>query len=70
MEDSSTIGRLTLPRSGGARRDRTDDLLLAKQALSQLSYGPYPTHGLDLTATFPGDLERSSHPGNGGPGKI
>jgi hypothetical protein len=29
--------------SGGARRDRTDDLLLAKQALSQLSYGPVPT---------------------------
>jgi hypothetical protein len=28
--------------SGGARRDRTDDLLLAKQALSQLSYGPSP----------------------------
>lgn len=27
-------------RLGGARRDRTDDLLLAKQALSQLSYGP------------------------------
>ena len=27
-------------RVGGARRDRTDDLLLAKQALSQLSYGP------------------------------
>jgi hypothetical protein len=26
--------------SGGANRDRTDDLLLAKQALSQLSYGP------------------------------
>ena len=25
---------------GGAERDRTDDLLLAKQALSQLSYGP------------------------------
>ena len=28
---------------GGARRDRTDDLLLAKQALSQLSYGPVST---------------------------
>ena len=29
------------PRSpGGAERDRTDDLLLAKQALSQLSYSP------------------------------
>ncbi len=27
--------------NGGARRDRTDDLLLAKQALSQLSYGPF-----------------------------
>ena len=26
--------------AGGARRDRTDDLLLAKQALSQLSYSP------------------------------
>jgi hypothetical protein len=33
---SGTYGR----QSGGARRDRTDDLLLAKQALSQLSYGP------------------------------
>jgi hypothetical protein len=28
--------------TGGASRDRTDDLLLAKQALSQLSYGPSP----------------------------
>ena len=28
------------PASGGARRDRTDDLMLAKHALSQLSYGP------------------------------
>ena len=27
---------------GGARRDRTDDLMLAKHALSQLSYGPVP----------------------------
>ena len=27
-------------RIGGARRDRTDDLMLAKHALSQLSYGP------------------------------
>jgi hypothetical protein len=29
-----------IAQPGGARRDRTDDLLLAKQALSQLSYGP------------------------------
>ena len=26
--------------NGGARRDRTDDIVLAKHALSQLSYGP------------------------------
>jgi hypothetical protein len=29
-----------MKRTGGASRDRTGDLLLAKQALSQLSYGP------------------------------
>jgi hypothetical protein len=33
--------RSSIP-SGGARRDRTDDLMLAKHALSQLSYGPEP----------------------------
>ena len=27
-------------KDGGARRNRTDDLMLAKHALSQLSYGP------------------------------
>ena len=32
----------TIKPSGGARRDRTDDLMLAKHALSQLSYGPVP----------------------------
>ena len=31
---------LSTPGYGGAGRDRTDDILLAKQALSQLSYGP------------------------------
>ena len=29
-------------KNGGARRSRTDDILLAKQALYQLSYGPSP----------------------------
>jgi hypothetical protein len=33
-------------RAGGANRDRTGDLLLAKQALSQLSYGPALVVGL------------------------
>jgi hypothetical protein len=32
--------RLDSGRRGGGERDRTDDLLLAKQALSQLSYTP------------------------------
>ena len=52
-------GRVTIPttshqRFGGARRDRTDDLMLAKHALSQLSYGPI----------------KGMHAENGGPGKI
>ena len=37
------------PRSGGGERDRTDDLLLAKQALSQLSYSPEPGFGDPVT---------------------
>jgi hypothetical protein len=32
--------RLTGGGAGGASRDRTGDLLVANQALSQLSYGP------------------------------
>jgi hypothetical protein len=31
-----------VPPDGGGERIRTDDLLLAKQALSQLSYTPLP----------------------------
>ena len=34
------IGAAAADAAGGAGRDRTDGLLLAKQALSQLSYGP------------------------------
>ena len=32
-------------KNGGASRDRTDDLKLAKLALSQLSYGPNVDRG-------------------------
>ena len=46
-------------RFGGARRDRTDDLMLAKHALSQLSYGP--GSGRHFTTSLGGD---------GGPGKT
>jgi hypothetical protein len=40
-ESQPQAGLLRIPlRDGGADRDRTDDILLAKQALSQLSYSP------------------------------
>jgi hypothetical protein len=66
----SSIHRSSIP-SGGARRDRTDDLMLAKHALSQLSYGPVPEDEcltLDMRdATLPREnaLDQS-----GGPGKT
>ena len=48
--------------SGGARRDRTDDLLLAKQALSQLSYGPSPVAQLSDSAGSPSRSSRQLIP--------
>ena len=36
----ATIQSCNAAQDGGADRDRTDDLMLAKHALSQLSYGP------------------------------
>ena len=53
-----TVGDVTCPENGGAGRDRTDDLKLAKLPLSQLSYGPFiydaqtplRTTGADLQA--------------------
>ena len=35
-----SVWTLMMGNIGGASRDRTDDPLLAKQVLSQLSYGP------------------------------
>ena len=46
---------------GGASRDRTDDIQLAKLALSQLSYGPYFTYTLEFNPTV-------STSQSGGPG--
>ena len=39
-------------QAGGARRDRTDDLLNANQALSQLSYGPNRCEAMPLSDHF------------------
>ena len=54
-------------RIGGARRDRTDDLMLAKHALSQLSYGPtYRRAGPDRQIMVGlGRLERPTSPLSG-----
>ena len=56
---------------GGARRSRTDDILLAKQALYQLSYGPVPAG----TVRSPGELSYDtvqgwSPAGLVGPGRL
>ena len=63
--------------SGGARRDRTDDLLLAKQALSQLSYGPLRSQQTGISnqevsgsRVSPMTDIRYLIPESGGPGKI
>src|SRR6266567_8971751 len=48
-------------KAGGARRDRTADLLHAMQALSQLSYGPLNFRGCAL-GDAPRDPDHSSGP--------
>ena len=60
---SFSRGQETAQGTGGAERDRTDDLLLAKQALSQLSYSPNQKD-LHLIGT------RARARKVGGPGKI
>jgi hypothetical protein len=47
---------------GGAERDRTDDLLLAKQALSQLSYSPQRLELQPKPATAPKGWSSSPNP--------
>ena len=47
--------------AGGANRDRTGDLLLAKQALSQLSYGPRKAFARGLSWWVWVDLNHRPH---------
>jgi hypothetical protein len=53
MKSKPHMVRLALHASetGGGERDRTDDPLLAKQVLSQLSYTPKPRGGSGWTRT-------------------
>jgi hypothetical protein len=48
----------SVPFGGGADRDRTDDLKLAKLALSQLSYGPGTLAASASQMVGPGRVER------------
>ena len=62
-------------RFGGASRDRTDDPLLAKQVLSQLSYGPDSHPKVSSYGFYTEDKPPKTHhtigtSRNGGPGKI
>ena len=62
--DVYSVFAVVSPGNGGARRDRTDDILLAKQALSQLSYGPTAvtqTYVRDRVCFASGPFEQSSH---------
>jgi hypothetical protein len=55
LDDGDDAGQSTsciAAGNGGARRDRTADLLHAMQALSQLSYGPFPTELLSQTQAY------------------
>ena len=68
---SRSLLRTSRSSAGGARRNRTDDLLLAKQALSQLSYGPSRHQGSE--ASIREERARRCRyliPESGGPGKI
>jgi hypothetical protein len=53
-------------KAGGASRDRTDDLKLAKLALSQLSYGPDLAEGDESHATW---RRNRDEPSVGGPSR-
>ena len=76
--NSVACDRFTLRGGGGARRDRTDDLMLAKHALSQLSYGPKPAMAPNPQPPGPKEPEpkepepKGPNPAtlDGGPGKI
>jgi hypothetical protein len=64
---ASPFGSVAAPRvarrakRGGARRDRTDDLMLAKHALSQLSYGPVPEDEYFTSAVETHLVEEKTH---------
>ena len=80
---NSVVPLIASRRCGGARRVRTDDLMLAKHALYQLSYGPScapaalrragpPRGGVNIGLAWPGGPRFPSPKGveGGRPGQI
>ena len=55
----------TIVLDGGAKEDRTPDLLRAKQALSQLSYGPVSDHAAHQQLVGLGRFNCRPHPYQG-----
>ena len=45
-EEAEAVDKRTLVLAGGAEGDRTPDLIIANDALSQLSYSPVPADRL------------------------
>src|ERR1043166_6006124 len=54
LQSPALGGPLWRPAEEGPNRHRTGDLLLAKQALSHLSYGPAAPEFIGRFAAFPG----------------
>jgi hypothetical protein len=52
MTEHGKQSRQVTERNGGASRDRTDDLIVANDALSQLSYSPTRSGRMVVAGSF------------------
>ena len=65
IHEHSFLSFRTIVLDGGAKEDRTPDLLRAKQALSQLSYGPVSDHAAHQQLVGLADSNCRPHPYQG-----
>ena len=65
----NTVQLLIQSNNGGAEEDRTPDLLRARQALSQLSYGPLSANRITVHGTLPA-TPKGGEQYSGGSGPI
>ena len=68
----TTVNQQPAPREPGDDRDRTDDPLLAKQVLSQLSYAPTGAHQTPQKTPRYADVQinKTTIQQDNGPGRI